>query len=98
MGLDIKIVKIREKHMDINKSIEDLYKEGSYVSEYRNIWDLLTILTLVKKERDNGICYRIINDLPVSRLRNHGIESKRFLEMYKKLDKNKFVYILKADW
>lgn len=98
MGLDVRIVKIREEHADMSKSIENLYKEGTYVSEHRNIWDLLTILTLTKKERDSGICYRIIDDLPVSRLRNCGIESKRFLEMYKKLDKNKFVYILKADW
>lgn len=98
MGLDIKIVKIREKHMDMNKSIEDLYKEGTYVFEYRNTWDLLSLLTLTKKERNNGICYRIINDLPIYKSHIRGIESERFLEMYKKLDKNKFVYILKADW
>ena len=98
MGLDVRIVKIREKHVDMSKSIEKLYEEGSYVSEHRNTWDLLTILTLTKKERDNGICYRIINDLPIHRLHICGIESERFLEMYEKLDKNKFVYILKADW
>jgi hypothetical protein len=98
MGLDVRIVKIREEHVDMSKSIENLYKEGTYVSEYRNIWDLLMILTLTRKELDTGVCYRIINDLPIFRLRNRGIESEHFLEMYKKLDKNKFVYILKADW
>lgn len=98
MGLDIKIVKIREEQANMSKSIESLYKEGTYVSDIKNTWDLLSLLTLTKKERSNGICYRIINDLPIYKSHIRGIESERFLEMYKKVDKNKFVYILKADW
>lgn len=98
MGLDIKLVRVRKKHVVIDSKIEDLYEKGTYVSECRNAWDLLAILNLSKNEKDNAVCYRIINDLPIYRLCNCGVLTLEFLETYESLDRDKFVYIIKCDW
>lgn len=92
MGLDVTIVKIRKKNIISDATIEELYKDGKYVSQYRNIWDILSILNLTPLENDNGECYRIINDIPIHKLNNCGLETEIFL------DNDKFTYILKADW
>lgn len=98
MGLDVRLVRVRKKHIDSDSKIEELYKKGTYVSEYRNTWDLLTILNPSENEEDNAVCYRMINNLPIDRLCNCGAETLRFLETYESLDRDKFVYIIKCDW
>lgn len=98
MGLDITLVKNRKNRIDENCTIEELFKNGKYVSEYRNAWDVLTLLSLTEFEKDNGICYRIVNELPIHLLRECGFKTQEFLETYKNLNRDKFVYILKANW
>ena len=98
MGLDVRIVRVRKKNIDNNLTIKELYKKGVYVSEYRNTWDFINICNLSKKEKEDAICYRILNDLPMYRLNICGFESERLLEDSKNMDFDKFVYIVKADW
>lgn len=98
MGLDIRLVRVRRKHAEDNSAVEELYEKGTYVGDFRNAWDLLLILNLTESENEDAVCYRILNDLPLYRLDNCGNETQRFLDVYKDLDKEKFCYIIKADW
>lgn len=95
MGLDVRLVRVRKKHVDSDSRIEELYEKGTYVSEYRNTYDLLTILNLSEDEKDNAVCYRMVNDLPICGLCDYGTETLRFLETYESLDRDKFVYLKK---
>ena len=40
MGLDVRLVRVRKKHVDSDSRIEELYEKGTYVSEYRNTWQI----------------------------------------------------------
>ena len=63
MGLDITIRKIRNKHFEQQKTLQENFEkfEAKYVYDFRNIWKWKELYSITEEEDDNGRFYRQLN-------------------------------------
>jgi hypothetical protein len=101
MGLDVKVIKIRKKHILEDMTIEQMFKNGSFVRDYckiSGIEEWVYSMDFTELEEYEALAYKILSkeNLPKFKKRNYRIECIE--AMYEKFDENKFIYIARFDW
>jgi hypothetical protein len=101
MGLDVKVNKLRRKHILEDMTIEQMFNNGSFVCDFckrAGIEEWVNSMDFTELEEYEALAYKILSkeNLPKFKKRNYRTECIE--AMYEKFDENKFIYIARFDW